>query len=39
MGGSLSTFNIGQGTPEAGAVFRLTIPLASARPMPARKIA
>lgn len=39
LGGSLTTFNVGQGTPEAGAVFRLTIPLASGRPVPARKIA
>jgi len=40
MGGSLTMFNVGQGTPEAGAVFRLSIPLASARPQqPVRKSA
>ena len=39
MAGSLTTFNIAQGTPDAGAVFRLNVPLATARPQMARKIA
>ncbi|HYF07010.1 MAG TPA: ATP-binding protein [Acetobacteraceae bacterium] len=39
LGGSLSTFNVAQGAPEAGAVFRLSLPLLRMRAQPLRRIA
>ena len=39
MGGSLTTFNVAQGSPDAGAVFRLSLPLVTQRTLHVRKIA
>ena len=39
LGGSLSTFNVAQGTPEAGAVFRLSLPLVTMRTQNLRRSA